>query len=64
MMWDAPERSQMSDEARRTLQGWVQAGTSPQRVVVRWHQKGTGINQAATTSERYGPAVLRSCTLN
>ena len=35
MMWDAPERLQMSDEARRTLQGWLQAGTSPQRVVVR-----------------------------
>ena len=35
MMWEAPARLAMSDEARRTLQGWVQAGTSPQRLVVR-----------------------------
>lgn len=34
-MWDAPEPLEMSDEARRTLHGWINAGTSPQRVVMR-----------------------------
>src|SRR5713226_4401687 len=34
-MWESPEALEVSDEARRTLEGWVGASTSPQRMVMR-----------------------------
>jgi transposase len=34
-MWELPEALEVSDEARRTLEGWVGARTSPQRIVMR-----------------------------
>ncbi len=34
-MWESPEALEVSDEARRTLEGWVGARTSPQRIVMR-----------------------------
>jgi len=34
-MWQAPDALEVSDEARRTLERWVSAGTSPQRIVLR-----------------------------
>lgn len=34
-MWDSPEALKVSEEARRTLEGWVHARTSPQRIVMR-----------------------------
>src|SRR3989304_4082300 len=34
-MWQAPDALEGSDEARRTLERWVSAGTSPQRIVLR-----------------------------
>jgi len=36
-MWESPEALDVSDEARRTLEGWVGARTSPQRMVLRAH---------------------------
>lgn len=36
-MWESPEALDVSDEARRTLEGWVGARTSPQRMVMRAH---------------------------
>lgn len=35
MMWESAEAVEVSDEARRTLEGWVSARTAPQRIVVR-----------------------------
>ena len=35
LMWDAAGALEVSDEARRTLEGWVSARTSPQRIVLR-----------------------------
>lgn len=34
-MWEAADALEVSDEARRTLEGWVNARTSPQRMVMR-----------------------------
>jgi len=34
-MWESPEALEVSEEARRTLEGWVNARTSPQRIVMR-----------------------------
>jgi len=34
-MWESPEALEVSEEARRTLEGWVSARTSPQRIVMR-----------------------------
>jgi transposase len=34
-MWESAEALEVSDEARRTLEGWVTARTSPQRIVLR-----------------------------
>jgi transposase len=34
-MWESPEALEVSEEARRTLEGWVRARTSPQRLVMR-----------------------------
>jgi transposase len=34
-MWESAEALEVSDEARRTLEGWVTARTSPQRIVMR-----------------------------
>src|SRR2546428_11817066 len=34
-MWESPDALEVSDEARRTLEGWVGARTSPQRIVMR-----------------------------
>jgi transposase len=34
-MWESPEAVEVSDEARRTLEGWVGARRSPQRMVMR-----------------------------
>ena len=34
-MWESPEALEMSSEARRTLEGWVGAHRSPQRIVMR-----------------------------
>jgi transposase len=34
-MWESAEALEVSDEARRTLEGWVVARTSPQRIVMR-----------------------------
>lgn len=34
-MWEAAEALQVNQEARRTLEGWVSARTSPQRIVMR-----------------------------
>src|SRR5881409_1828914 len=34
-MWESPDALEVSDEARRTLEGWVGARTSPQRMVIR-----------------------------
>src|SRR2546425_7394023 len=34
-MWESPDALEVSDEARRTLEGWVGARTSPQRMVMR-----------------------------
>jgi len=34
-MWESPEALEVSEEARRTLEGWVGARTSPQRIVMR-----------------------------
>jgi transposase len=34
-MWESPEALEVSSEARRTLEGWVDAHTSPQRIVMR-----------------------------
>ena len=34
-MWESPEALDVGDEARRTLEGWVSARTSPQRIVMR-----------------------------
>jgi len=34
-MWESPEAVELSDDARRTLEGWVRARTSPQRIVMR-----------------------------
>jgi len=34
-MWESPEALEVSSEARRTLEGWVGARTSPQRIVMR-----------------------------
>ena len=36
-MWESPEALDVSNEARRTLEGWVGARTSPQRMVMRAH---------------------------
>jgi transposase len=35
VMWESPEALEVSEEARRTLEGWVSARTSPQRIVMR-----------------------------
>lgn len=34
-MWDSPEALMVSSEAKRTLEGWVGARTSPQRIAMR-----------------------------
>src|SRR6266436_6255606 len=34
-MWKAAGALEVSDEARRTLEGWASARTSPQRMVLR-----------------------------
>jgi transposase len=34
-MWESAEALEVSDEARRTLEGWVITRTSPQRIVMR-----------------------------
>ena len=34
-MWEAAGALEVSDEAKRTLEGWVSARTSPQRIVLR-----------------------------
>lgn len=34
-MWESPEALEVSEEARRTLEGWINARTSPQRIVMR-----------------------------
>jgi transposase len=34
-MWESPAALEVSEEARRTLEGWVGARTSPQRIVMR-----------------------------
>ena len=34
-MWESPAALDVSEEARRTLEGWVGARTSPQRIVMR-----------------------------
>lgn len=34
-MWESAEALEVSDAARRTLEGWVMARTSPQRIVMR-----------------------------
>jgi transposase len=34
-MWESPNALEASDEVRRTLEGWVRARTSPQRMVMR-----------------------------
>lgn len=34
-MWESPEALEVNSEARRTLEGWVGARTSPQRMVMR-----------------------------
>ncbi len=34
-MWESAEALEVSDEARRTLEGWVAARRSPQRIVLR-----------------------------
>ena len=34
-MWESPEALEVSEEARRTLEGWVSARTSPQRIAMR-----------------------------
>src|SRR6267143_1459576 len=34
-MWESPEALEVSEEARRTLEGWIRARTSPQRLVMR-----------------------------
>jgi transposase len=35
MMWESAEAVEVSEEARRTLEGWISARTSPQRIVMR-----------------------------
>ncbi len=35
MMWESAQPLEVSDEARRTLESWVGARTSPQRIVMR-----------------------------
>ena len=34
-MWESAEALDVSDEARRMLEGWIKAPTSPQRIVMR-----------------------------
>ena len=34
-MWESAEAIELDAEARRTLEGWINAGTSPQRIVLR-----------------------------
>jgi transposase len=34
-MWESADALEVSDEARRTLEGWVMTRTSPQRIVLR-----------------------------
>src|SRR5438093_264098 len=62
-MWESPDALEVSDEARRTLEGWVGARTSPQRMVMRARivllaAQGMAHRHASDTGRTCRPTVL------
>src|SRR3990172_12715631 len=62
-MWDATESLEVDEEAKRTLQAWVNARTSPQRVVMRARivllaAQGTATRRIAREVRSSRPTVL------
>ena len=62
-MWKAKEKLQMSQEQKETLEKWVRAGTSPQRIVLRSRicliaAEGKSNNAIASALKTSRPTVL------
>ncbi len=63
-MWKPAKTLKMTEEQRRTLQGWVRAGTSPQRTVLRARicllaADGMSNNAIAKALETTRPTVIQ-----